>query len=358
MVINSLLLKDFRNYKSFKSDFSPGINFIYGKNGQGKTNLIESFYILTHLKSFRTAHLKELCSFGKDLSLIQSELTKQGVFHEVSINLQKNQKIVQIDQKKVNYTSDYIKNFFSILFSPDQLLFFKEYPLERRNYFDRILVLVDQQYFDLIKNFNKIKKHKGALLRSRSIREISVWNQLLADIIPEISESRQSLVKKINKKMSVIFTELTGRKDKLELWYKSDFEGKADLDQAAIAGFLNEKLEAELAKGFLCFGPHKDQFWMTLNERKDKETFSQGEYRISFLALQFSIHTMISELLGFSPIILLDDIFSELDQQVFIKTIEYIDQQHSQVFITSAMIPEEYRKKGNSYLINKGRLLA
>jgi DNA replication and repair protein RecF len=357
MVIKSLELAFFRNYETFSSKFSPGINFIHGRNGQGKTNLIESLYVITHLKSFRTAHLNELNTYSKDASSIKAILTKQNVSHEIDIDLKKNRKKVYLDKKVVGYTSEYIKDYFSILFAPDQLVFFKEYPLERRNFFDRVLVLIDRNYFNLIKDFNKIKKQKGILLRLGRAEEITVWNQLLAENIPKITEARRWLVEKVNVILTGIFSELTGRDDKLELWYKGHLENKECTDEAGVYAFLQEKLGVELKKGFPCYGPHKDQFWMTLNGKKDKQNFSQGENRITFLSLQFAINAIVADLLGFNPVILLDDIFSELDGAVFKKTIDYIYQKDNQVFITSTDIPPEYKNRGSIYCIENGVVL-
>lgn len=355
MVVTYLELLFFRNYQSFSSQFSPGINFIYGRNGQGKTNLIESLYVLTHLKSFRTSHISELENFEKDASFIKANLLKQSVYHEVKINLEKNQKKVHLDGKKIGYTSDYIKNFFSILFSPDQLVFFKEYPLERRNFFDRVLLLGEPGYFNLIKDFNKIKKQKGILLRQKLSKNIAVWNKLLASLVPKITQSREDLVDRINVILGELFRSLTGRKEKLTLHYQSDLEKKTDLNESSIFEFLQEKLDSEMEKGFLNYGPHKDRFWMSLNEKKDKLSFSQGEHRITFLTLQFAVNIFVKETLGFNPIILLDDVFSELDSAVLENTMKYINQIQNQVFITSTEIPSMLSSNDNTILIEKGQ---
>jgi DNA replication and repair protein RecF len=294
--------------------------------------------------------------FSKDASSIRANLTKQGVSHLVEIDLKKNQKKVHLDSKKIGYTSDYIKNFFSILFSPDQLVFFKEYPLERRNFIDRVLVLVDRNYFQLVKDFNRIKKQKGFLLRQGNAKDVAVWNHMLSRVISKMTHARDCFVGKINDVLTDIFSHLTGREDKLEFHYQGDLDKRAERDESSILSFLQKKLSIEIEKGHLCFGPHKDQFWLTLDGRRDKQSFSQGEHRITFLALQFSINLLIQEIIGFNPVILLDDIFSELDTGVYNKTIDYIDKRENQVFITSTEIPSLLMEKGSSYKISKGFL--
>jgi len=354
MVINSIQLKDFRNYGEFEIEFHPSINFIYGKNGQGKTNLIESLYFITHLKSFRTSRISDLARKNEKLAFIRSSLTKQDVLHEINIGLDYNRKRIQLDNKNIKFTSEYIKNFFSLLFAPDQLSAFKEYPQERRNYIDRILFLIDSEYFQRIKEFNRIKKQKGHLLRIADPKNVFVWNQLLSQVIPKITRNREGLVTQVNSYLSGIFNQLTGREGELKLVYRNNFYGKTEIDSAAILTFLNKKVEFEKSKGYSCYGSHKDNYWLELDGNKDKQSFSQGEYRVSFLALQLAVNELITEMLGFNPVLLLDDVFSELDESVFEKTMNFISSKQNQVFISSTQIPKLYMGNGKSIHIFNG----
>ncbi|MBT6612669.1 MAG: DNA replication and repair protein RecF [Deltaproteobacteria bacterium] len=356
MVIHSLKLNDFRNYENIDVEFNSGINFIYGKNGQGKTNLIESLYLVTHLKSFRTSKVSDLTLYSKKISSVQTDLSKQNVRHDIRITLHENLKKVLHNQKIVNYTSEYIKNFLSLLFSPDQLVAYKEFPLERRNFIDRILFLIDKKYFQRIKEFNRIKKQKNVLLRNGKKGDIFVWNQLMAVVIPEIIESRELIVEKINEVLEKIFKALTGRDACLKFFYGNDLNSKTDLSPDSILKYLAEKMDQEIGNGYCLFGPHKDNFWMTLDGKKDRQAFSQGEYRIAYLSLQLAMNKIISGMLGFKPILLLDDIFSELDETVCENTIAYITQSDNQVFMTSTAIPEKFMDIGDSFCISNGGL--
>lgn len=356
MVIQSLNLIDFRNYENIDVEFSPGINFLYGMNGQGKTNLIESLYLITHLKSFRTSKISDLNSFSKKISSVQTDLLKQGVHHDIRITLHENLKKVLHNQKVVNYSSEYIKNFLSLLFSPDQLVAFKEFPLERRNFIDRILFLIDEHYFQKIKEFNRIKKQKNALLRRGRLADLHVWNKMLATAIPDIVKARELAVSKINTDLTNVFSRLTGRPERLAFCYANDLEKKCEPVPEAIFTFLTEKADQEAGYGHCQYGPHKDNYWMTLDDRKDRQTFSQGEYRIAYLSLQLAVNQIVSDTLGFKPILLLDDIFSELDETVSGKTIEYIVARDNQVFITSTGIPSSFLEIGTGIRVDKGRL--
>ena len=353
MVIYSLELINFRNYTHAEVSFDPGINCIIGNNGQGKTNLVESIYFATHLKSFRTTRVKDLCTFDCSTATIQLSLEKRSVSHVVGITLDDNVKKVMLDQDNIRYFSEFIKNFYSLLFAPDLLTSFKVYPQHRRNFFDRVLFLIDPDYFQRIKEYNRIRKQKELLLRRKEKKQLKVWNQLLAGVIPNLVQAREKLSATINERLSCIFKSLTGRDQYLKLIYKNNFEGKTEISESEILSFLSSKEDLEIEKGKISFGPHKDNYFMTLDEREDKHSFSQGEYRISFLSLQLAINEIISQRLDFNPIVLLDDITSELDDEVINNTIDYISQKMNQVFITSVK-PLDSFSQGVMHQISRG----
>ena len=353
MVIHSLELSNFRNYSKTEVSFDPGINGIIGFNGQGKTNLVESIYFATHLKSFRTTKIKDLCSFDKPSSTIRMSLEKRSVAHEVGITLDDNVKKVILDQDNIRYFSEFIKNFYSLLFAPDLLTSFKVSPLHRRNFFDRVLFLIDPDYFQRIKEYNRIRKQKGLLLRNREKKQLKIWNQLLANVIPNLIKAREELSVKINERLSAIFKALTGRDHYLKLVYHNSFEGKAEISESDILFFLSSNEDVEIEKGKIAYGPHKDNFFMTLDERMDKHSFSQGEYRISFLSLQLAINEIITQRLNFNPVVLLDDITSELDEEVINRTVDYISQKENQVFISSVK-PLDSISQGATHRISNG----
>ncbi len=341
MVIRALRLTYFRNYEQLEINFDQGLHFFYGNNGQGKTNLVEALYVMTHLKSFRTTSLNPLIHYGKPTALIEGEIEKEGVCHQIRIMLVEHQKKVWCDAKQLTLSSEYIKNFFSLLFAPDLLAAYKEYPQEKRNFFDRALTLLDPLYIEKIKDFNRIRKQKNQLLRTGKAKEVAPWNQLFCRVSPYLVEKRQGLVQRINPLLKEIFSQLTGRTEVLRLHFRSDLWEKTGLEEKKLRDFLANKLKMELETGHLCYGPQKDAFWMTLEGKKDKFNFSQGEQRIAFLSLQFVLNELILEEVGFPPILLLDDVFSELDSRVFLNTMKRIQEGKNQVFATSAQMPEK-----------------
>ena len=177
----------------------------------------------------------------------------------------------------------------------------------------------------------------------------------MANAIPKLVKAREELTVKINERLSAIFRSLTGRDQLLMLIYHNNFEGKVEITESDILFFLSSNEDLEIERGKIAFGPHKDNFFMTLDERVDKHSFSQGEYRISFLSLQLAINEIITQRLYFNPVVLLDDITSELDEQVINRTIEYISQKENQVFISSVK-PLDSFSQGAMHRISHGMI--
>lgn len=357
MVIEDLSLAQFRNYEKLTIQFDPKLNFFLGKNGQGKTNLLESLYYLTHLKSFRTSITKNLLSFDEKQSFLGASVMKRKITHDIRVQLEREGKKVFLNHKRVALSSDYIKDFFSLIFAPDQISAFKEFPAERRQFFDRVLSLLSDGYFQRLKDFLKIRKNKTILLKNKKVGELQSWNQLMAETVPTIVQARIRLTERVNQILSSLFNLLTGRKDELLVGYSSDFSRLENLNREEVYRFLQENRENEITQGRAIYGPQRDQIWMMLNGKKDKYFFSQGEFRVAHIALKLAVGQIIAEKLKFHPVLLLDDIFSELDQNVCDRVVELIYQEQNQVFITATDIPEKFIGLGKVFQIEQGNVL-
>lgn len=356
MVIPELELKDFRNYQSLKIQFDRGVNYVHGRNGQGKTNLVEALYLLTHLRSFRSPKLKTLIRQNQESALIKAVLEKKGVEHQARISLIDNQKRVILDEKNLQLSSEYIRGFFSLLFAPDLLSAYKEYPNEKRAFYDRILIFLDPGYLIKLQEFNRIRKQKNLVLKSRNLSQLSSWNQLLSQCVPHLIQSRTKLIEEVNELLSGIFQRLTGRQEELKAHYRSDLAQKTDLTSESIRSFYEEKRENELQMGYLFYGPQKDSFWMTIEGKNDRQILSQGEQRVAFLSLLFALNQLIERNLNFRPLLLLDDLFSELDEEVFSHTMEYLKGLQNQIFITSTELPGSNRGGFSAFRVIQGEV--
>ncbi|MGK0289883.1 MAG: DNA replication and repair protein RecF [bacterium] len=358
MVVHQIGLKNFRNYPDLSLEFSKKINFFIGDNGQGKTNLLEAIYFFTNLRSFRIPDLQSLTKDSEEFFSIQAKLQKKNTTHRIRIHAHKRGKKVFLDENSVSLTSEYVKKFFSILFSPDHIANFKEYPSTRRFFFDRVLSLLASEYLEKLKEFSKLHKHKNALLRKQRESEVKVWNKLISQVVPYLINHRAKLVENINFILPSLFQELTGKAQNLQLCYKSDFLEKGKFSTEEIFQYLQEKLPQEIHTKSMLFGPHRDNYWMTLDGKIDKVSFSQGEYRVANLALNLAINQLVIEEVNFVPLLLLDDVFSELDRTVSAKVIDFIHQGRNQVFITATHLWDEVEQLGDVFHIQSGKVIS
>jgi len=357
MVIKSVHLLDFRNYLDFNLQFNSGINLFYGLNGQGKTNLIESLFFLTHLRSFKTPHFKTIRRFGTDSAHLQAEIIKKEIYHQIQIDLFENKKKVLLDKKNLTLSSHFIREYYSILFAPDRAMQFQEYPSDRRSFFDRVLVVIDPGYFYAIQEYNRIKKQKNKLLKTSRYNEIEIWNRLLGNIIPTIVSARKKLAEHLENFLSELYPSITGWVKKLSLHYSNDLDGKIEISPEKISNFLNEKIPTECSMGYMHFGPHRDLYRFTLDNVSD-ENFSRGEYRLAFLSLLLAVNLYVIETMKFYPILLFDDLFSEMDNVIIEKVINFVSGIKNQVFISTTSLPKNLNKKSECFQIDRGNLVA
>jgi len=353
-VIETLRLEWFRNYPSLEVAFPPEPILLVGKNGQGKTNLVEALYLLTHLRSFRSPDLSPLIQQGQTQAFLQAGFNKTQVRHGVKIALFKTQKRVWLDEKPMGLGSDYIRQFTSLLFSPASLNAYAQDPAEKRAFFDRNLSLLEPQYLDRLKDYNHIRRNRNILLKQREVRQLQAWDGLLSQAVPALIRAREGLTTQVNQSLSREFSCLTEREETLTLHYKSDLREKTNLEPTEIARFFAEKRPQELEAGHQLNGPQKDRFWMTLGGKKDKVMFSQGEQRTAFLALLFCMEGILNAKAGFKPMLLLDDLFSELDPQVTARLVARLHEPDRQSFITTTQVPHSFA--GKVLAVSQGRL--
>ena len=355
MVIETLRLERFRNYPSLEVSFPRNPIVFVGRNGQGKTNLVEALYLLTHLRSFRSPDLDPLIQQGESQAFLQADLKKKQVGHQVKIALFKAQKRVWLDEKPLGLGTEYIRQFTSLLFSPASLNAYAQDPAEKRAFFDRNLSLLEPHYIERLKEYNHIRKNRNILLKQRDVRQLQAWDELLCQKIPPLVQAREQLVQRVNQGITHEFQQLTGRSETLTLHYKSDLQDKTPLEPASLARFFSEKRPQELESGHQQYGPQKDRFWMTLGGKKDKVMFSQGEQRTAFLALLFCMEGILKTTTGFAPVLLLDDLFSELDAQVTAKLVARLHEADRQSFTTTTQIPPSFA--GRVFEVSQGQLV-
>ena len=366
MILRKIKLVNFRNYKTFNINFHPNINIIIGDNAQGKTNILESIYTLALTKSYRTTNDSNLIRLNQEKFIITGETKDDKVFKKLSLELYKGNKVAKINDNIINRISDYIGNLYVILSSPDDLQMIKGSPSERRNFLNIEISQLSSNYIKKYNEFNKILKMRNDYLKLLYTNSLGDYNYLeiltdnLIDREIDIYIERKNFIDKINENLTEIYKDITNIKD-LKISYQTNIEF-SNFEPELIKKVLKEKYkknqQREIAMGMTLYGPHRDDFTFTIGDNDIKIFGSQGQQKLAFIALKFSEIPIFEEKTGTKPIILLDDIFSELDKTKKNKLIQYINNDY-QVIITSndtKDISKKILKESNIYQIKDGKI--
>jgi len=366
VILRKIKLVNFRNYKTFNINFQKNINIIIGDNAQGKTNILESIYTLALTKSYRTTNDSNLIRINQEKFIIIGEIKDGSIFKKLSLELHKSNKVVKINDNIINKISDYIGNLYVILSSPDDLQMIKGSPTERRNFLNIEISQLSSNYIKKYNEFNKILKMRNdylKLLFTNNIGDYAYLEVLTNNLIDreiDIYMERKNFIDKVNKNLTDIYKDIANIKD-LKIIYETNVEFN-DFNTQDIKRVLTEKYkknqQREIAMGMTLYGPHRDDFTFKINDNDIKIFGSQGQQKLAFIALKFAEIPIFEEKTGTKPIILLDDIFSELDKTKKNKLIQYINNDY-QVIITSndtKDISKKILKDSNIYKIKDGKI--
>ena len=376
MFLKELSLRNFRNYIELSICFNKGINIFIGENAQGKTNLLEAIHFIHSLQSFRTQEEKSLISISFKDALLSAEAERGGSIINVSALLDDKGKRVKLNGKKIGKTSEFLSRLFAITFSPDDLFLIKDLPSERRRYFDRAILPHSPSYLKTSARYDSILEHRNRLLKDiRDAKKgadtaaLTPWNEQLIEEGTRILLKRHQFVEQIKPFLEKFFQSISKSSKRPILIYETqllpplrDEEALSGVNMAdEIKGIfrlsLSEKSREELRYGHTLVGPHRDDFQFLIDDQKAKTTASQGQHRMIILSLKLSEAALYKEAFSEYPVLLLDDVFSELDEIRAEALIEQIlDMNIEQVFVTAAKkenIPSS--NKGCSfYLIKEG----
>lgn len=337
MQVLNLKLKDFRNYEDLNLDFAPGINLIYGFNGQGKTNIVEAIYFFAVAKSHRVLKDKDLIMHGKDYAKAELDFVNKERQFNAKINLfsDKNREIFVNDIKTVK-NSELIGKFNAVLFSPEDFCIIKDGPGERRRFTDIAISQVKPNYFLKLTEYNKVLKMKNKVLKEGMAYAgmIDIYNEKLAELGADIIFYRNKFYEFLKPLAQDFHREIALTLDKFEIEYEPCVKIN---DRRKMQKDIYKKLEdlklKELDERFSVFGIHREDVSFYINGKKVKEFASQGQQRTVILILKLAQAEYMKEITGEYPVLLLDDILSELDsvrRKYFLSEIK-----NKQVIITS-----------------------
>ena len=354
MYIKEIKLNNFRNYKQLDLNLNKNINIIYGNNAQGKTNILESIFLCSFGKSFRTTKEKEMIMFNENNLIVEIFYQKKDRDGKIKIEIG-DKKQIYLNGVKIKKLSELLGNINIVIFTPDDINILKDGPANRRRFLDMMIGQLRPNYVYNLNMYIKTIEQRNNYLRQ--IREenkpeemLEIWDEKLADYGEKIFNYRNEFIEKISKKINKIHGEITDNKEKLKIEYVSNCENKEDYLK-----LLKERRKLDIIKGFTTKGVHRDDFMIYINDKEVSTYGSQGQNRTVILSLKLSELNVVYEEIGEYPILLLDDFMSELDEERrknFLNNIK-----NTQVILTGTEKMDLHDLEYNLYNIKKGEVV-
>ena len=314
MYLKSISLENFRNYEKQKIEFNKNINVIYGNNAQGKTNIIEAIFLCAYGKSFRAKKDIDLIKFDEENATVNLTFEKIDREGKIKAVINNEKKVFFSNGIKLAKISDIVGKINVVIFTPDDINIIKEGPKERRRFIDMMISSLKPNYLHLLNLYNKVIEQRNNYLRqikleSKSPNMLEVWDEQLADYSSKIYEYRNLYINKISERIDNIYKKIVGNdKESIKIRYISSGKDKETFFLWTICLNLNNK------RGFTSTGIHRDDFILYINGRPAGVYGSQGQKRTLLLSLKICELDIIKEEINDTPILLLDDFMSELDE--------------------------------------------
>lgn len=315
MKINSLCLKNFRNYEELYINFNEKTNIIYGDNAQGKTNILEAIFIAATTKSHRSNKDQEIIRFEENESRIEAVFEKNEMNYKINMLLRKNKgKSIAINGVPIKRAAELFGIVNIVFFSPQDLNMIKDGPVARRKFIDMELSQIDKIYLNELSSYNKILMQRNKLLKDLAFFDdardtLEVWDQQLVHYGTRIIRRRAQFIKDLNEIIGKIHQSLSGNKEELRISYEPAVKEDDFADKLASLKERDLKMQAT------GIGPHKDDICFYINGKDVRKYGSQGQQRTAALSLKLSEIELVKRVVHDDPILLLDDVLSELDSK-------------------------------------------
>ena len=314
MYIKNISLSDFRNIQRADVELKNGINIFYGANANGKTNFLESIYICSTGRSHRTKNDKELISFNSDEAHIRVFIQNENITQRIDAHIRRNDKKgIAVNGIPLKKSSELFGTLYTVIFSPEDLQLIKDSPSQRRRFIDIELCQLSKVYCYNLQQYMKVLKQRNNLLKeiqkNNSLKEtLFVWDSQLAQYGPNIIKNRKKFVEELSYKASVRHGQITSNKEELSVLYNPSTD--EDSFEEKLFSFLNR----DILSGSTSIGPHRDDISFYVNGNDVKIYGSQGQQRTAAVCAKLAEIDIIKESSGVNPVLLLDDVLSELDK--------------------------------------------
>ena len=356
MHIKKLTLKDYRSYSDREFEFSDKVNILVGKNAQGKTNILEAIFFMVIGKSFKTSKEKEVVAWEKQNAYIKGEFAKK--YRDIDIEFFFNEgrkKAIKIDGVSIRKMGELLGSANAVFFSPEELKLIKESPDDRRRFMNVVLSQTNKKYFYTLGRYEKVLANRNKLLKStQNINDIKdtidIWDRALSELASKIYDERRKFLEELTPFAKKAHEYISSGGENIEIVYKSSFDGE-DYEQKMIKA-LARNLEKDFKLGFTSVGVHRDEIDIYLNGVEVKNYGSQGQQRTTALSLKLAELEFIKNRVGEYPILLLDDVFSELDSDRRKKLLNFTAKTQTIITCTEYEKPKNF--DGKVFEIVKG----
>lgn len=365
MNIKNLVLRNYRNYETLDIELSKGLNIFIGDNAQGKSNILESIFVLALTKSYMSIKEQNLIKDNMEYSLVKGLIDFGNIENTFEVSFTKSAKRIKINKNEIRKFSDYISRIKVLIFSPCNVNFIKDGPNVRRKSINIDISQLSNDYVKLLQNYNVVLKKRNQFLKTVSyIDDVNKFyfeniNNRFCSLAVEIIAKRREFVLNINKYLGDIYKEITGF-DGLVFRYADDiYEDDFNILKENFKKKLNLMFDREKMYGMTLVGPHRDDFSFLLNGKDLSIYGSQGQLRAAILALKLSEVFLFKETHGDYPILLLDDIFSELDVEKRNRLVKYIIDDVQTIITTTDihLIDKSLVDKAKIFVVSSGKIV-
>ncbi len=338
LVVERLELANWRNLARATVAAHPAFNVFHGDNAQGKTNLLEAVYLVSRLKSFRDVRLGDLVAHGQPAGRVEARVRRAGVAQKVEVVVEGGRRKVRVDGTAVRRVADHAHHYKVVLFEPEDIYLARSSPGGRRTFLDRALYNLHPEFLGDSQAYAKALKRRNALLRtlggappSSVEAALSAYDEVIARSGARIVARREGLAAALGERMGDVWGRVFGDAGEVTLTYRTTASG----DPGEFLEALRRARRADLARQVTTVGPHRDDLETLLDGRPLKDHASQGQHRVFVLALKVTEIGLVLERTGVRPILLLDDVSSELDRRRNAQLFEFLDEAQAQVFLTT-----------------------
>ena len=315
MFIKKLMLINYRNYEKLDINFGKGVNVFIGDNAQGKTNILEAIYYCAFAKSHRTTRDRELINWNNHESYISLGIAKERLDKKIDIKILKDgKKAIKVNSIKINKIGELFGIFNVVMFSPEDLKIVKDSPGVRRRFIDMELCQLNKKYYYNLVQYNKVLNERNVVLKNKNLSEemLDIYDEQLSSYGEYVIKERLKYVEKLNYYGVQVHKDITSNKENIEFKYQSTIKDLSKIKENFYEA-LKKSRKKDIEKGISTIGLHRDDFSIFINNVDIKNFGSQGQQRTAVLTIKFASLRIIKEITGEYPVLLLDDVLSELD---------------------------------------------